>query len=1107
MKQKLRKGSAVLLALVMLLSLFSFSTAFAAGEISVDIYPSSVQMSGNDYEFLVADIADEGFYSNLSYKWSSSNSSIVSVDGNGDFATIQSGTKSGTATITLTVSGTVTTNDMDDDSYPASSQKVSGTATCTVRVDAAAPTDPLVAQINGSSNVFLNAGGDSDSISAFVSGGSGNYSYSWSKSGDFDIYGSNDECLVSSRNTAVNNGRVTLTVKDTGTGESKTLTWYVTVNQTSDPLTVNLSRGSIDMGQGISATLMAEASGGSGNYSYSWSSSNSNIVSVSGQGSSANLYASSAGDATITLRVSDGQTSTSASCSVHVSSSGKDISYNVTSSCQNGTGMDFSNIAQQISSKYQSSAGTSLDYTAPIQFSTTSTNVGSIAYQNGSILSPNTNYQFSSFYSTVIFNPIQAGTFTTRYTVRDGENTVSGTITINVSGGSSPRITGVTISPSGITMDTYSSRSVSVNVTPSYADYTVSWSCSNTNVISISGSGTAVTVNSYGTTGNATVTATVYDNTTGSSYERTCSINVRGGGGGGGSYNPSLNLTYGSDYYGTGVSDSIYREFYNRYGIYLPSSAIIRFSSLDTYYGQMMLYNGNYARTGTNYSFSDFKNMFFEPLRVGTWTGTYDVSYNGYSLSGTMYVYIRGSSLSATITPSSISLPTYSNQYVSVRVTPSNSYYTVAWGTSNGSIATVNGNGSSATVYSQGKSGTATISATITDRNGNQIIKKCTVTVTNSGNNQYSPSMSTTIGSTTMGTTIYDSLRAQFSNVYGMSLSDNAVIRFDNTGNSAIAVRKMSNGKAVSANTNYTMGDYKNMYTDPVSVGTFSTPYTLTFNNNTLKGNITINIEPAPVNVSISLNDANPYSFGTALPTGSGASLLNGALNNALAPAASASWSYIRFSNSTQAVGTLYADSFRSPLTTTTNVTSATMSNLYFVPAQAGTFITDITAYNAVGNVVAKGTLYIIVPGSVGPNPAGLVVQPTNQAVTCNGVPVDTEVYNINGANYFKLRDLAMMLNHTSSQFEVGYDDPTRTITVETGKAYTPIGTELVKGPDQSATCVYNSMAIYINGTAVNLTAFNIGGSTFFQLRELGNQIGFNVGYDEATRTVLITSR
>ena len=46
----------------------------------------------------------------------------------------------------------------------------------------------------------------------------------------------------------------------------------------------------------------------------------------------------------------------------------------------------------------------------------------------------------------------------------------------------------------------------------------------------------------------------------------------------GGNYNPGLSITYGSDYYGTTLSDSIYNEFHNRYGIYLLDNTSSQFS-------------------------------------------------------------------------------------------------------------------------------------------------------------------------------------------------------------------------------------------------------------------------------------------------------------------------------------------------------------------------------------------------------------------------------------------------------------------------------------------------------------------------------------------------
>ena len=43
-------------------------------------------------------------------------------------------------------------------------------------------------------------------------------------------------------------------------------------------------------------------------------------------------------------------------------------------------------------------------------------------------------------------------------------------------------------------------------------------------------------------------------------------------------------------------------------------------------------------------------------------------------------------------------------------------------------------------------------------------------------------------------------------------------------------------------------------------------------------------------------------------------------------------------------------------------------------------------------------------------------------------------VYKIMGNNYFKLRDVAMMLNGSGKQFAVDYDDAAKTVSIATGR-------------------------------------------------------------------------
>ncbi len=60
-----------------------------------------------------------------------------------------------------------------------------------------------------------------------------------------------------------------------------------------------------------------------------------------------------------------------------------------------------------------------------------------------------------------------------------------------------------------------------------------------------------------------------------------------------------------------------------------------------------------------------------------------------------------------------------------------------------------------------------------------------------------------------------------------------------------------------------------------------------------------------------------------------------------------------------------------------------------------------------------------------------------------NNVPKAFEAYNIQGNNYFKLRDLAHVLNGTTKQFNVGYDNTTKAITIVTGQPYIPAESEI----------------------------------------------------------------
>jgi YD repeat-containing protein len=133
----------------------------------------------------------------------------------------------------------------------------------------------------------------------------------------------------------------------------------------------------------------------------------------------------------------------------------------------------------------------------------------------------------------------------------------------------------------------------------------------------------------------------------------------------------------------------------------------------------------------------------------------------------------------------------------------------------------------------------------------------------------------------------------------------------------------------------------------------------------------------------------------------------------------------------------------------------------------------------------------------------------SGQNLRVDGKAISCEKYNIDGSNYFKLRDIAVLLNGTGSQFSVGWDGEKKLISIVTGEAYEPNGSELdLSGGDKSATAARSTQTLTINGEErSDLSAFNIGGNNFFKLRDLGEALGFKVDYDGTSNTAIVISR
>lgn len=128
----------------------------------------------------------------------------------------------------------------------------------------------------------------------------------------------------------------------------------------------------------------------------------------------------------------------------------------------------------------------------------------------------------------------------------------------------------------------------------------------------------------------------------------------------------------------------------------------------------------------------------------------------------------------------------------------------------------------------------------------------------------------------------------------------------------------------------------------------------------------------------------------------------------------------------------------------------------------------------------------------------------TGQRITFRGTPVSVEVCNVDGSNYFKLRDVAALLSGTGSGFSLSFDTELRAVLARRGESYTLVGGELQPGKDQASTAVPSRWLLYVDGALQPCDSVNVGGSNYFKLRDLGAALGFRVDYDQETRTVII---
>ena len=141
------------------------------------------------------------------------------------------------------------------------------------------------------------------------------------------------------------------------------------------------------------------------------------------------------------------------------------------------------------------------------------------------------------------------------------------------------------------------------------------------------------------------------------------------------------------------------------------------------------------------------------------------------------------------------------------------------------------------------------------------------------------------------------------------------------------------------------------------------------------------------------------------------------------------------------------------------------------------------------------------------PQSTSVKIQPSTHVVTVDGERVDPQGYNINGYNFYKLRDIAYILNGTDSQFNVTWDGANNRIVLTDDAAYQEVGGEMASSASAAIKNVSESdSTIVLDGKTLSLTGYRINGNNYYKIRDVGSALGFSVDFDPETEIVLIGS-
>ena len=128
--------------------------------------------------------------------------------------------------------------------------------------------------------------------------------------------------------------------------------------------------------------------------------------------------------------------------------------------------------------------------------------------------------------------------------------------------------------------------------------------------------------------------------------------------------------------------------------------------------------------------------------------------------------------------------------------------------------------------------------------------------------------------------------------------------------------------------------------------------------------------------------------------------------------------------------------------------------------------------------------------------------KPSPHAIYVDGTKANVAAYEINDNNYFKLRDIAAIVNGSEKQFEVSWNYDAQRIDLTSGKPYTTVGGELGAIGSASKQAETSTAVVYKDNVKMGYTGYNIDDNNYYKLRDVCESFNIGIKWDGANQRV-----